>query len=78
MPSTTRPGTALINASEHSGDVNASKTEASYWEKNLPVLFMPDMDYLIGVNSKKVGSQPDGFTVLTQQQWFPQYWYTVK
>jgi peptide/nickel transport system substrate-binding protein len=71
-------GTALINASEHSGNVDASKKEASYWEAHLPVLFMPDPDYLLGVNAKKVGGPPDGWTVLTQQQWFPQYWYAVK
>jgi peptide/nickel transport system substrate-binding protein len=68
----------LINASVHSGDPNAVKTEASFFEKNPPVFFMPDGDYLLGVNSKKVGSQPDGWTAMTQQQWFPQYWYMVK
>jgi peptide/nickel transport system substrate-binding protein len=71
-------GNELINASEHSGDVNASKTEAEYWETHPPVDFMPSQDYLLGVNTKKVGSQPDGWTVMTQQQFFPQYWYTIK
>jgi len=71
-------GNALIDASEHSADVNAAKTEAAYWTQNPPVLFMPTRDYLLAVNSKKVGSQPDGWTVMTQQQFFPQYWYTVK
>jgi peptide/nickel transport system substrate-binding protein len=71
-------GNALINASEHSGDVNAAKTEAAYWTQNPPVLFMPDRDYLLAVNSKKVGSQPDGWTAMTQEQWFPQYWYNLK
>jgi peptide/nickel transport system substrate-binding protein len=68
----------LINASVHSGDANAVKTEASYFEKNPPVFFMPDGDYLLAVNTKKVGSQPDGWTSMTQQQWLPQYWYAVK
>ena len=39
---------------------------------------MPDQDYLLAVNTKKVGSQPDGWTSMTQQQWYPQYWYQVK
>ncbi len=36
---------------------------------------MPDRDYLLAVNSKKVGGPSDGWTAMTQQQWFPQYWY---
>ena len=68
----------LINDSVHSGDPNAVKTEAQYFATHLPVWFMPDGDYLLAVNSKKVGGQPDGWTSMTQQQWFPQYWYAVK
>ncbi len=71
-------GNALINASEHGADVNASKKEADYWARYVPVLFMPDRDYLLAVNAKKVGGQPDGWTAMTQEQWFPQYWYSVK
>jgi peptide/nickel transport system substrate-binding protein len=69
---------SLINSSVHSGDVNAVKNEADYFRKNPPVFFMPDMDYLLAVNSKNVGGPSDGWTVLTQQQWYPQYWYQVK
>ncbi|HTX31934.1 MAG TPA: ABC transporter substrate-binding protein [Solirubrobacteraceae bacterium] len=71
-------GNQLIDASEHSGDVDAAKNEAAYWTKNPPVDFMPDQDYLLAVNSKKVAGPSDGWTVLTQQQWQPQYWYIVK
>jgi hypothetical protein len=62
----------------HSADPAAVKSEATYFAQHLPVWFMPDGDYLVAVNAKKVGGQPDGWTVLTQQQQFPQYWYTVK
>jgi hypothetical protein len=67
-----------MNASVHSGNVDAVKTEANYFAKSLPVFYIANGDYLIAVNTKKVGSQPDGWTVMTQQQWMPQYWYTVK
>lgn len=69
---------SLMNASIHSGDVNAVKSEATYIAAHLPVFWMPDEDYLLGVNSKKVASQPDGWTSMTQQQFFPQYWYQAK
>lgn len=69
---------ALINASVHSQDPFAVKAEASYFAMNPPVFFMPDYDYLLAVNSKKVGGPPEGWTVMTQQQWYPQYWYLVK
>jgi peptide/nickel transport system substrate-binding protein len=67
----------LIEESVHSGNANAVKVEANYISENPPVLFMPDQDYLLAVNAKKVGSPPDGWTAMTQQQWFPQYWYLV-
>jgi len=65
----------LINASVHSGSSTAIKTEAAYFETHSPVLFMPDQDYLIAVNTKKVAGPADGWLAMTQQQWFPQYWY---
>jgi peptide/nickel transport system substrate-binding protein len=68
----------LINASVHGGNINAVKTEAAFFEKNLPLLYFPDQDYLLAVNTKKVGSQPDGWLSMTQEQWEPNYWYEVK
>ena len=67
--------TSLMNQSVHSGSPNAIKVEASYLQTHLPVWFMPDEDYLLAVNTTKVASPPDGWTAMTQQQWFPQYWY---
>jgi peptide/nickel transport system substrate-binding protein len=69
---------SLMNASVHSGNINAVKSEATYIAAHLPVLWMPDGDYLLAVNSKHVGSQSDGWTSMTQQQWYPQYWYQTK
>jgi peptide/nickel transport system substrate-binding protein len=66
---------SLMNDSVHSGSPNAVKVEAAYIQKNPPVWFMPDGDYLLAVNSDKVGGATDGWTAMTQQQWFPQYWY---
>jgi peptide/nickel transport system substrate-binding protein len=69
---------SLMSASVHSGDPNAVKSEATYIAAHPPVFFMPDYDYLLAVNSKNVGSQPQGWTVMTQQQWYPNFWYSVK
>ncbi len=68
----------LMNDSVHSGSVDAVKTEADYFAKTVPVFYIANGDYIIAVNNKKVGSQPDGWTVMTQQQWMPQYWYSLK
>jgi peptide/nickel transport system substrate-binding protein len=68
----------LINASVFGGDPSAVKTEATYLTAQLPVFYLPDLDYLLAVNVKKVGGPAPGWTALTQQQWFPQYWYALK
>ena len=66
---------SLMNASVHSGSPNAIKAEAIYMQTHLPVWFMPDGDYLLAVNTNKVAGPADGWTAMTQQQWYPQYWY---
>ncbi len=65
----------LMNDSVHSGNPEAIKVEAAYLETHPPVFFMPDGDYLLAVNTDKVAGPPEGWTVMTQQQFFPQYWY---
>jgi peptide/nickel transport system substrate-binding protein len=67
--------TTLMNASVHSGSPEAIKVEAAYIQTHPPVWFMPDQDYLLAVNSGKVAGPSDGWLAMTQQQWFPQYWY---
>lgn len=68
----------LIEKSVFSENPSAVKEEASYLTKNPPVFYMPDEDYLIAVNTKKVAGPPAAWTVLTQRQWFPQFFYAVK
>jgi peptide/nickel transport system substrate-binding protein len=68
----------LIQQSVFGTNPKAVTAEASFFAKNQPVAFMPDEDYLVAVNSKKVGSAPDGWTAMTQQQWWPQYWHLLK
>jgi peptide/nickel transport system substrate-binding protein len=69
---------ALMNASVFGTNPNVVKNEAQYFAKTLPVLFFPDQDYLLAVDATKVGGTSDGWTAMTQQQFFPQYWYPVK
>jgi peptide/nickel transport system substrate-binding protein len=68
----------LINASVFGGNSSAVKTEAGFLTKDLPVFYFPNSDNLIAINSKKIGSSPDGWLTLTQQSTMPQYWYAVK
>ena len=61
-----------------SGDPDAVKQEASFLEHDLPEFYFPSPDYLVAMNTKKVGSGPAGWLPLTQELLFPQYWYAVK
>ena len=72
-------GNSLIKASVFGNDANDVKTEAAYFEKMLPDLYGPDQDWLIAVNTHKVGSvSSEGWLTMTQQQVEPQYWYAAK
>jgi peptide/nickel transport system substrate-binding protein len=71
-------GAKLIQQSVYGTNPKAVTSEASYWGTHPPVAFFPGRDYLLAVNSKKVGSVADGWTAMTQQQWWPQYWHLVK
>jgi peptide/nickel transport system substrate-binding protein len=68
----------LINSSVFGGNPEAVKNEAAFLTKDLPVFYFPASDNLMAVNTKKIGSTPDGWLTLTQQSVFPQYWYSVK
>jgi peptide/nickel transport system substrate-binding protein len=67
----------LMNESVFGSDPNAVKNEGAYLTTNFPVLFMPQSDYIYAA-SGKVGGNGDGFGSLTQQSFFPQYWYMTK
>jgi peptide/nickel transport system substrate-binding protein len=68
----------LINSSVYGNSANDVKDEAAYLEQQQPVLYGPDQDWLIAVNTKKVGSvDADGWLTMTQQQVEPQYWFST-
>ena len=68
----------LIDASVHSASSGAVKTEADYFAKQLPVLFGPDQDNLSAVNIKQVGGQQNGWLAMSQQSYYPNFWYRIK
>lgn len=69
----------LINSSVYGNNANDVKDEAAYLEQQQPVLYGADQDWLIAVNTKKVGStSADGWLSMTQQQPEPQYWFSAK
>jgi peptide/nickel transport system substrate-binding protein len=67
----------LMRNSVYGSDPNAVKIEASYLTKQVPILFMPNVDYVFAV-SKRVGGSTDSFLALTQLVTFPQFWYINK
>jgi hypothetical protein len=42
------------------------------------VLFGPDQDNLSAANFKHVGGQPDGWLAMSQQSYYPNFWYRIK
>jgi peptide/nickel transport system substrate-binding protein len=69
---------SLINQSVYGNNPNDVKNEAAYLEQQQPVLYGPDEDWLIAVNTHKVGStDADGWLSMTQQQPEPQYWFST-
>ncbi len=43
---------------------------------NLPVLFMPDYDYMLAVDATRSAGRPTSCLALTAAtQYYPQYWY---
>ncbi len=76
-PTTTRP--QLADERLRAQRQRRRGQEGGHLHRDAPAgVVHADPDYLLAVNSKKVGSQPDGWTSMTQQQWFPQYWYKIK
>jgi peptide/nickel transport system substrate-binding protein len=67
----------LINASVFSTNPSAVTNEASYLTKSVPVLFMPNTDYVYAINNK-VGGTANGFLGITQFALWPQYFYLNK
>ena len=68
----------LIQQSVYGTNPKAVLNEVAWFAAHPPVAFMPMQDYMIAVNSKKVGGPAQGWLSMTQQQWEPNFWYAVK
>jgi peptide/nickel transport system substrate-binding protein len=68
---------ALIKSSVHATNPSAVITEASFLTRDIPVLFMPNSDYIWAV-SKRVGGSASSFLALTELVQLPQFWYLTK
>jgi peptide/nickel transport system substrate-binding protein len=68
----------LIHESVYGSNPKAVLNEVAWFAAHPPVAFMPMQDYMIAVDSKKVGGPAQGWLSMTQQQWEPNFWYAVK
>jgi peptide/nickel transport system substrate-binding protein len=68
---------ALIDHSLFSSNPKAVTSEASFLTKDVPILFMPNSDYIYAV-SKSVGGTASSWLALTQFSLLPQDWYLTK
>lgn len=68
---------SLINQSVYGSNPKAVVNEASYLTKSIPILFLPNSDYVFAV-SNKIGGTPASFLALTELQNYPQFWYVKK
>jgi peptide/nickel transport system substrate-binding protein len=64
----------LINQAIYGKSASAATSAASYMGKNVPMLFLPCADVLDAV-SNKVGGTTDSWLAMTQDVFYPQYWY---
>jgi peptide/nickel transport system substrate-binding protein len=67
----------LIHQAIYGHKASVSTTIASYLAKDVPELFLPCADVLDAV-SNKVGGTSDSFLAMTQDVFYPQYWYLKK
>lgn len=67
----------LINQAIYGKQASAATKVADYLAKDVPVLFLPCADVIDAV-SNKVGGTNDSFLAMTQDVFYPQYWYVKK
>jgi peptide/nickel transport system substrate-binding protein len=67
----------LINAAIYGTNPATATKLADYLAKQAPVLFLPCADVIDAV-SKKIGGTDDSFLAMTQDVFYPQYWYLKK
>jgi peptide/nickel transport system substrate-binding protein len=67
----------MINQAVYGKQSSAATKLADYLAKDLPMLFLPCADVIDAVG-KKVGGTDDSFLAMTQDVFYPQYWYVKK
>jgi peptide/nickel transport system substrate-binding protein len=67
----------LINAAIYGTNASAATKLADYLAKDVPALFLPCADVIDAVSSK-IGGTNDSFLAMTQDIFYPQYWYLKK
>ena len=67
----------LINQAIYGTNASAATSAASYLGKDVPMLFLPCADVLDAV-SNHVGGTTDSWLAMTQDVFYPQYWYLKK
>jgi peptide/nickel transport system substrate-binding protein len=67
----------LIEAAVYGKQASAATKVADYLAKDVPVLFLPCADVIDAV-SNKIGGTTNSFLAMTQDVFYPQYWYVKK
>lgn len=67
----------LIHRAIYGDRASAATTVATYLAKDVPMLFLPCADVIDAV-SQRVGGTDDSFLAMTQDIFYPQYWYVKK
>lgn len=67
----------LIHQAVYGDRASTATTVATYLAKDVPMLFLPCADVIDAV-SKRVGGTDDSFLAMTQDIFYPQYWYVKK
>ncbi len=64
----------LIDQAIYGRQADAATKVADYLARDVPILFLPCADVIDAVSSK-VGGTDDSFLAMTQDVFYPQYWY---
>lgn len=68
----------LINAAIYGKQASAATKVADYLARDVPMLFLPCADVIDAVDNKLVGGTSNSFLAMTQDIFYPQYWYVKK
>jgi peptide/nickel transport system substrate-binding protein len=68
----------LINAAIYGKQTATATKLADYLAKDVPMLFLPCADVIDAVDNKLIGGTSDSFLAMTQDIFYPQYWYVKK